>query len=404
MEPYRFFFSYASETDRASGNYLEEFFNALCRRVALETGEPIADVGYRDKNRLTLASFWGKDLVNALQRSRVLICIISPHYLNSAACGREVEFFLRRFQLAGQVFGQAQHHRVIPIFWVDKTTCNEHMHAEVDKFFASLQIKQMGMPLNYPYTGLYRYYLLNQQESYNKIIDAIGTAIKQLSDLEGLPALPEANDFSKLPSFFSGRVSTKPSIAEGPKSTNVIYAVATRAEAISNDVSNTWCYAEQRELWRPFTDAPGATVEMATREGLISSGQDDHKYLSLGLPEDITQRLKLAKQANSPVLIVLDHGSLKITCVKASLADYDDLDLQNVGVVTAGGSVSDEPIVAQTMPNKYGQKRSNHLWTIPANRTQFVQDIAGVVGGLRRALQQNGSTATPTPGVPLPGL
>jgi tetratricopeptide (TPR) repeat protein len=118
MEPYRFFFSYASETDRASGNYLEEFFNALCRRVALETGEPIADVGYRDKNRLTLASFWGKDLVNALQRSRVLICIISPHYLNSAACGREVEFFLRRFQLAGQVFGQAQHHRVIPIFWV----------------------------------------------------------------------------------------------------------------------------------------------------------------------------------------------------------------------------------------------------------------------------------------------
>jgi hypothetical protein len=106
MASYRFFFSYASETHRASawsnwgstGNHLEEFFDALCRHVAMETGQRIESVGYRDQNRLTLSSFWSKELVSGLQQSSILISIISPHYLASENCGREVEFFRRRFE------------------------------------------------------------------------------------------------------------------------------------------------------------------------------------------------------------------------------------------------------------------------------------------------------------------
>lgn len=405
MKSYRFFFSYASETHRASGNHLEEFFNALCSRVALETGENIRDVGYRDQNRLTLASFWGKDLIDALQHSRVLVAVISPHYLTSEACGREVQLFSRRFQLLPKEAGPAPSHRIIPIFWMDKTTCNEHMHPDVDRFLHGLQLKQMGMPASYPHTGLYRYYLLGQELACNSLIDVVGTAIKELSSLAELPELLGADEFSELPSFFS-RTSApeKPQVASGPKSTNVIYAVATHAEASANGIKETENYATDRGQWRPFADALGATVEMATREGLNSAGQDDQNYNNMDLPEDLTNRLKLAKSANSPVLIVLDQASLIVPAIKDPLSNYDDLDLRNVGLVTAAGSDADKPLVAQTMPTKYGERRPNHLWTIPVHRSRYVQEVAEVVGGLRRTMQQTGATAISLPAAQLPGV
>src|SRR5262249_12338756 len=102
MAPYRFFFSYASETHRASEGRLEKFYDALCRRVALKAGSEIDKVAYIDRKRLTVATFWGQELVSALQNSHVLVALISPHYLNSTPCGREIEFFLRRFKMLGQ--------------------------------------------------------------------------------------------------------------------------------------------------------------------------------------------------------------------------------------------------------------------------------------------------------------
>jgi hypothetical protein len=405
MKSYRFFFSYASETHRASGTHLDEFFNALCSRVALETGEQISDVGYRDQNRLTLSSFWGKDLVAALQRSRVLISVISPHYLRSDACGREVEFFLRRYQLLKQRGGCGQTHRIIPIFWMDKSTCNEFMHPNVDKFLHELQLTQAGMPANYPNTGLYRHYLLGQELSYNSLVDIAGTAIKSLSNLEELPALAGANDFNDLPSFFSKQITpAAPMVASGPRSTNVIYAVATRSEASASCVSDQTKYENKREQWRPFANESGATVELLTREGLNAAGQDHHSYNDLGLPENLTMRLKLAKGVNSPVLIVLDHASLPVPVIKKSLVDYDEVDFPNVGLVTAGGSESDDTLLNQTMPTKYGARRPNHLWTVPLDRSQYVQNVAEVVGGLRRLLQQTGLTAIHLPAAPLPGI
>jgi hypothetical protein len=241
--PYRFFFSYASETHRASswnnwgdsGNYLEEFFQALCSRVALITGEAIASVGYRDRDRLTLASFWSKELVAALQSARVLVSIVSPHYLDSENCGREVELFKRRFDL----LGGKESHRIIPIFWEDDITCKTHMAEEVERFFFELQLRQAGMPPSYPHTGVYPHYILGEQAARNGLIDVVAKAILSLSELPALPELPGGDEFKELPSFFAGQEKrVKPSIAVGPKGTNVVYAVGTRDEAVKHGFAN----------------------------------------------------------------------------------------------------------------------------------------------------------------------
>jgi hypothetical protein len=409
MSLYRFFFSYASETHRASswnnfgdaGNHLEDFFNALCNHVALETGQPIDAVGYRDQNRLTLASFWSKDLVAALQRSCVLVSIISPHYLQSENCGREVEFFRQRFQL----LNDHQPHRIIPIFWIDSITSKTHMARLVEDFFFDLQLREAGMPPAYPHTGLYKLYNLGDQVARNGLIDVVAKAILRLNKLPTLPELPGPHEFTNLPSFFSdaSKGATR-QVAVGPKGTNVVYAVGTRDEVAQHGSRNLDVYDTARQRWRAFGDAPGATIEAATREGLISVGQSDQDYRNLDFPSDLNGQLRAARAANSPVLIVLDRNSLRVPAIKTGLGDYDERDYRHVGLVTGGGSASDEPLVAQVLPTKYGERRLNHLWDLPDARSSYVQGVGDVISGIKRGLQQLGRTATPQPAGQLPGI
>lgn len=413
MPSYRFFFSYASETHRASmweswgqtGNHLDEFFNALCRAVALETGQTIDSVGYRDQNRLTMSSFWSKELVGALQQSSVLISVISPHYLESENCGREIEFFRQRFALRQQQPDINERHRIVPIFWMDKAICGEHMQQDVDELFRDLQLRGAGMPMTYPHTGALRLYTAGDQVGRNSLIEVVARAIKDLSNIAALPQLPGAGDFTDLPSFFARKAAPVVwPVAVGPKGTNVVYAVGTAAEATQWNIDDPDQRSDQRENWRPFADAPGATVELAAREGLNGAGQDGAGYKNLGMPADLIAKMQEAKTANSPVLIVLDRASLRVPAVEGPLQEYDGRDFPHVGLVTAGGQSADEALLDRAMPTKFQQKRPNHLWPVPAGRGQFVQGVIEVIGGLRRCLQQTGATAVSLPSGQIPGL
>ena len=406
---HKFFFSYASETHRAStwnnwgdsGNHLEEFFRALCNRVASITGEAIASVGYRDRDRLTLSSFWSRDLVAALQSAQVLVSIVTPHYLDSENCGREIELFRRRFDLLRTQTA----HRIIPIFWEDALTCKAHMVEEVERFFFELQLRQTGMPLSYPHTGVYPLYALGEQAARNGLIDVVARAILSLSELPALPELPGNGEFKELPSFFATpRVRSKPSLAAAPKGTNVVYAVGTRDEAVKYGFANAGGYDAGRERWTPFARSPGETIELATRKGLNTAGQDDSDYRNLGFPTDLNDQLRAPRAVNSPVVIILDRHSLKVPAIESALRDYDDRDHPHVGLITASGSELDEPLLAQTLPTKYGYRRPNHSWSIPEDQGFYVSKVGEIIGGLRRGLQQAGQTSILPPAAPLPGI
>jgi hypothetical protein len=103
-------------------------------------------------------------------------------------------------------------------------------------------------------------------------------------------------------------------------------------------------------------------------------------------------------------LIVLDWSSLRVPAIKSGLSDYDDRDYPHVGLITAAGTGLDEPLLMQTLPTKYGNRRPNHLWTIPDDRASYVLGIGEVISGLRRGLQQVGSAAIPQPAAQLPGI
>ena len=101
-------------------NSLDQFAKDLQNRVAALAGERAEDVGFADLNRLRVSDGWGPALVDGLQDSAVLVCVLSPHYFASEPCGREFSCFLERLaQLGRQPGGDRQ--RIIPVFWEDQT-------------------------------------------------------------------------------------------------------------------------------------------------------------------------------------------------------------------------------------------------------------------------------------------
>ncbi|MBV8524466.1 MAG: toll/interleukin-1 receptor domain-containing protein [Acetobacteraceae bacterium] len=409
MTSITFFFSYASQTHQTSiwrrwdksGNHLDDFYTALCNRIASLAAADSTEVAFRDTERLALSDFWGPRLVAGLQEAPVLVSVISPHYLKSVPCGREVMFFHRRFE----ALGRGERHYILPVFWEGLTDCRHCMNKKQEQFLHALQQKQKDMPANYPHTGLYHFYNQEEWSAVNRVIDAVARSIWDLNKIQRLPRLQGAGDFKDLPSFFAPDPAfSDVGLVSGPSGANIVYAVATTEEIQLISNADNSRYKSQRKHWQPFTDAAGATIEMATKEGLNRAGQNEAEYRDWDLPQNLIGKLKEAKTANSPVVIVLDRTSLKIKAIKDRLAPYDDFDSRHVGLVVAGGCNDDEHLVGSIFPTKFGERRQLHMWTVPQGRDDFIGNVFEVISGLRRALQQDAKPTAVMASTPLPGL
>lgn len=92
-----FFFSYARFNSRRD-KLLPQFYEDLSERIAeLRPMNPAEmQPGYIDERDLEGGAEWQPELITAMQNSRVLLCVYSPHYLVSEYCGREWHIFHMR--------------------------------------------------------------------------------------------------------------------------------------------------------------------------------------------------------------------------------------------------------------------------------------------------------------------
>jgi TIR domain len=92
---YYFFFSYKRVKN---SEYQRAFFEDLCKEVSdqIEANENMPDVGFLDQSSIDPGEDWGQALANALQDSKVLVCAISPKYIESEYCGKEWQLFQMR--------------------------------------------------------------------------------------------------------------------------------------------------------------------------------------------------------------------------------------------------------------------------------------------------------------------
>jgi hypothetical protein len=207
-----FFFSYAranrenSFCERPDGSrysLVDQFFMDLCARVSDLTGTKREDVGYQDLSKLEVSDPWPEKLIDALQSSRVLIALISPHYLRSINCGREFGVFMKRYQLIKTISQQAGPKRIVPIFWINSTDCWRCATNVAKQFLEETQFTELSFPDDYPAIGVYQQLTVGPSKAYAQICQAFARRIKSLAEFDPeLPRLTEITDFRQLPSAF----------------------------------------------------------------------------------------------------------------------------------------------------------------------------------------------------------
>jgi hypothetical protein len=374
-----FFFSYASanhanaEWDRHGnrGNYLDGFYETLCKQVSNLTGWPANQVAYRDRQRLKMSDFWNQELVKGLQKSRVLLSLISPHYLRSHNCGRELAFFNRRLDEYVQAngAGEMQAHRILPLFWEDSPVCMKKTTPGLSKFLNRCNFTQQGMPASYPAVGISQLCMLRAGNDYEQLCRSIAERIVELADeIPPLPPLPEQEDFSDLESIYRQleKEAETYEILNGPGGANVVYVVGTRSEMEASGGMNLDSYAEKREGWLPFSEAPGATIELLTQEGVNQAGLNE--LHNARLPNNLVRLIEEAKQKNSAILLVFDRWALRVPHITAKMSEYDQHNFTNCGLVTAGGSEIPDDQIGKIFRTKSLPNYPHHIWNIPMKR------------------------------------
>lgn len=112
---YEFFLSYARD------NYnplLQKFYEDLSQSVRNLLGVPNSQpVSFLDQEGIRLGQPWDPALVDALQRSKVMVAIGSPLYFKQEYCGKEWAFFSRRLA-AHTAQGGAQAPLLKPVMWL----------------------------------------------------------------------------------------------------------------------------------------------------------------------------------------------------------------------------------------------------------------------------------------------
>ncbi|MCY2962839.1 MAG: toll/interleukin-1 receptor domain-containing protein [Planctomycetota bacterium] len=96
MSPYSVFTSYARRD--AAGKPFSKFIAELKDRVQRKTGRDLASVCFVDGTGIKIGDDWTATLAEGVCTAEVIVCLMSPNYLNSVWCGRELSVFRQRIQ------------------------------------------------------------------------------------------------------------------------------------------------------------------------------------------------------------------------------------------------------------------------------------------------------------------
>ncbi len=148
MSPYSVFTSYARRD--AAGKPFAKFVAELKDRVQRKTGRDLASVCFVDGTGIKIGDDWTAVLAEGVCTAEVIVCLMSPNYLNSVWCGRELSVFRQRIRemkrtLPGTTRLPAF---IFPILW-------EVMPGRsLPKVLASIQYSEDAFPPSYSEKGL----------------------------------------------------------------------------------------------------------------------------------------------------------------------------------------------------------------------------------------------------------
>jgi hypothetical protein len=298
-----FFASYARADNRSTK--VERAMMALRDRVRDKLGwqeDELDKIAFFDTASITTGQQWEDELADALKKSRVLICLCSPTYLNSAYCVKEFHVFRQRVTDAGaDMNGKVA---IIPIIWdwgSPKMT--------LPKALATFNYKHGEFPKRYQDDGLAPLVRLEtQSDSFDESIEVLAKLIGEAHAASKLKDWGGKVKFSELPSYFDA-----PGVEPAPYNATVTVL------------------HKDRLLWRPFVAGPSLG-------GRVDSTMSSLDLFWRDLAAEATtfaQDLAAAAQQKQVSIVIADSASLGKPQWRALLDVVDNAGMGNCAVLLA---------------------------------------------------------------------
>ncbi|MFD0894702.1 toll/interleukin-1 receptor domain-containing protein [Luteolibacter ambystomatis] len=204
--PYAIFTSYSTVDGQAlKGAPFQKFCRTLKDLVTVKTDAARTNWSFVDQYGIKNGDDWKDVLVEAVRTSEVLVCLISPRYLGSVWCGRELEVFVRRMgKRAEELPPPAANNFIFPIWW-EKPRDRETLPKKLGRFNPYDQ----GYPRSYSEKGLRQLIALNQRKDVQTILETLSELIADsLNKNSPLCHCDEIADFLNFPSAFADQITS----------------------------------------------------------------------------------------------------------------------------------------------------------------------------------------------------
>jgi|GEM_PF-2311548 len=205
---YYVFFSYTHHDDNA---YLQRFLTNLTdqigKYVTLKEGEQIV---FFDKKNMSRGDKWDDVVVDALQTSKVMVCVYSPNYFAREYCGREWQIFQQRRELYRQTRlasgerGVPVPPLIKPVVWIPFVTPPSVIPQGINEAVAKTQYLRGDSEEEFNKAGLDQV-LRSHGKSYKPYVDYVDGLAREIlahAAQYDMPALREVEPLDKVPSAF----------------------------------------------------------------------------------------------------------------------------------------------------------------------------------------------------------
>lgn len=329
------FFSYAR---RDKNVYLDDFFEKLRDEVMQKL--PVAsphDACFRDSDNVELGDRWNAEMVNALKKTSVLVCIYSPLYFISDYCGKEVNVFQSRIAEYKKNNNKTPN-VILPVLWEKPSTFT------IPPSLQEIQFSHESIHKDYSIQGLKTFSKLNSyKDAYLLFIEQLAMKIQEITKTINLPEI-EINDIASLESAFTvteDNNHTPTSILlsnPNPKQTRMIFATGIKNELgkVKNNVDS---YGDRSEYWKPYY--PDVDDEIGIVSQQIISEKKFH-YLPIRFPENLAEVIREAEENNCVAILIVDPWSLKLEKYRNPIIKFNELQFINSAVIVIWNFLDDE--------------------------------------------------------------
>lgn len=342
---YWFFLSYARNDAQDGDPWLKDFYERLARDVKAAAGLPsttrLEDIGFIDYEGIESGTQWTDELAEALQSSKVLVCLWSRSYFSSPWCGKEFQVFLNRINS----YRDSQPRQAWPplmqaVLWDRPAKLPQPIPKVLDDL--KLQYRHADFGQTYAEEGLA--YLMRRKEEpeYQTFSLEFRERVVQAAKDHPLPRLEHLEPWEIVESAFhpaAQAMNTPPQVLpansplplySGPEVAWIVY-VAGRNQDYAGIRNTCQCYGSiGGALWRPYLPPSDLQVGRFTQRIVESRG-----FLreTLPLSRRLIDHLRNAQETNTLVLLIVDPWSLQLDQFRLPLSDLDRANLVNCGVI-----------------------------------------------------------------------